>query len=105
MCPHPSPPPADRAARPSTRAGLARGVGVCGAGRGTARDIAGRGSANPLAVLSAALRMLEYVGEHKVKARIERAVWDVLEEGKHLTGDLGGSANTAGFSDAIIDKL
>ena len=35
----------------------------------------------------------------------ERAVWDVLEEGKHLTGDLGGSANTAGFSDAIIDKL
>ena len=49
--------------------------------------------------------MLEYVGEHKVKSRIERAVWDVLEEGKHLTGDLGGSANTAGFTDAIIDSF
>jgi isocitrate dehydrogenase (NAD+) len=80
-------------------------IAVFEAVHGTAPDIAGRGIANPLAVLSSALLMLEYVGEHKVKARIERAVWDVLEEGKHLTGDLGGSANTAGFSDAIIDKL
>lgn len=80
-------------------------IAVFEAVHGTAPDIAGRGIANPLAVLSSALLMLEYVGEHKIKARIERAVWDVLEEGKHLTGDLGGSANTAGFSDAIIDKL
>ena len=80
-------------------------IAVFEAVHGTAPDIAGRGIANPLAVLSSALLMLEYVGEHKVKARIERAVWDVLEEGKHLTGDLGGSANTAGFTDAIIDKL
>ena len=80
-------------------------IAVFEAVHGTAPDIAGRGIANPLAVLGSALLMLEYVGEHKVKDRVERAVWDVLEEGKHLTGDLGGTANTAGFSDAIIDKL
>ena len=80
-------------------------IAVFEAVHGTAPDIAGEGIANPLAVLSSALLLLEYVGEHKIKSRIERAVWDVLEEGKHLTGDLGGTANTAGFSDAIIDKL
>jgi isocitrate dehydrogenase (NAD+) len=80
-------------------------IAVFEAVHGTAPDIAGRGIANPLAVLGSALLMLEYVGEHKIKHRIERAVWDVLEEGRHLTGDLGGSANTAGFTDAIIDKL
>ena len=80
-------------------------IAVFEAVHGTAPDIAGRGIANPLAVLGSALLMLEYVGEHKIKHRIERAVWDVLEEGRHLTGDLGGSANTAGFTNAIIDKL
>ena len=80
-------------------------IAVFEAVHGTAPDIAGKGIANPLAVLSSALLLLEYVGEHKIKSRIERAVWDVLEEGTHLTGDLGGTANTAGFSDAIIDKL
>ena len=64
-----------------------------------------QGHRQPLAVLGSALLLLEYVGEHKIKDRIERAVWDVLEEGRHLTGDLGGSADTAGFTDAIIDKL
>ena len=49
--------------------------------------------------------MLEYMGERAIAERIRRAIWDVLEEGKHLTGDLGGSANTAQFTDAIIDKL
>ncbi len=80
-------------------------IAVFEAVHGTAPDIAGKGIANPLAVLSSALLMLEYVGEHKVKNRIERAVWDVLEEGRHVTGDLGGKANTAQFTDAIIDKL
>ena len=36
---------------------------------------------------------------------VERAVFDVLEQGRHLTGDLGGKAGTDEFTDAIIDKL
>lgn len=72
---------------------------------GTAPDIAGKGVANPLAVLLSANMLLEYVGEWKVAQRIERAIWDVLEEGRHLTGDLGGTADTRTFTNALIDKL
>lgn len=72
---------------------------------GTAPDIAGKGVANPLALILSALMMLEYVGEWKVAQRIERAVWDVLESGKHLTGDLGGTADTTTFTAALVDRL
>jgi isocitrate dehydrogenase (NAD+) len=98
-------------------AGLAGGLGVVpGANigskaavfevvHGTAPDIAGQGKANPLAVLLSGLMLLEHVGEWKVAQRIERAVWDVLEKGTDLTGDLGGSASTETFTNAIIDRL
>jgi isocitrate dehydrogenase (NAD+) len=72
---------------------------------GTAPDIAGQGVANPLAVLMSGLLLLQYVGEQAIADRIERAVFDVLEEGKHTTRDLGGDADTARFTNAIIDKL
>jgi isocitrate dehydrogenase (NAD+) len=72
---------------------------------GTAPDIAGKGLANPLAVLHSALLMLQYVGEHKISNRIERAIFDVLEKGEVRTGDLGGTANTDQFTNAIIDAL
>ena len=80
-------------------------IAVFEAVHGTAPDIAGQGIANPLAVLSSGLLLLEYVGEQKIAVRIQRAVFDVLEEGKHLTGDLGGDADTARFTAAVIDKL
>lgn len=72
---------------------------------GTAPDIEGKGLANPLALLLSANMLLEYVGEWKVAGRIEKSVWRVLEEGKHLTRDLRGTAGTAEFTSAIIDNL
>jgi isocitrate dehydrogenase (NAD+) len=98
-------------------AGLAGGLGVVpGANigsraavfeavHGTAPDIAGKGLANPLAVLLSANMLLEYVGEWKAAGRIEKAVWRVLEDQKHLTRDLGGKAGTAEFTQAVIDNL
>ena len=86
-------------------ANLGDQIAVFEAVHGTAPDIAGKGLANPLSVLLSALLMLEYVGERRVAERIERAVFDVLEAGRVRTGDLGGSASTAEFTDAIIDKL
>jgi isocitrate dehydrogenase (NAD+) len=80
-------------------------IAVFEAVHGTAPDIAGKGIANPLAVLNSALLLLQYVGEHKIAARVERAVFDVLEKGEVRTGDLGGTANTAQFTEAIIDAL
>ena len=49
--------------------------------------------------------MLEYLDENETAARIRRAVDEVLEEGKHLTKDLHGSAPTEEYVDAIIAKL
>ncbi len=80
-------------------------IAVFEAVHGTAPDIAGKGIANPLAVLLSGLLMMRHMGEHSVADRVQRAVEDVLSEGHHLTGDLGGTANTATFTDAIIDKL
>jgi isocitrate dehydrogenase (NAD+) len=80
-------------------------VAVFEAVHGTAPDIAGRGIANPLAVLLSGCLMMEYIGEHRIAAKVREAVNEVLEEGRTLTGDLGGRANTAEFSQAIIDKL
>ena len=100
-----------------TAAGLVGGLGVApGANigdqiavfeavHGTAPDIAGRGISNPLSVLLSAVLLLEYVGERKVADRVRRATYDVLEAGAVRTGDLGGKASTAQFTDAIIDRL
>jgi isocitrate/isopropylmalate dehydrogenase len=49
--------------------------------------------------------MMRHMGEHKIADRIMRAIHDVLSKGEHVTRDLGGSADTAGFTDAIIDAL
>ncbi len=80
-------------------------IAVFEAVHGTAPDIAGQGVANPLAILLSALMMLDYVGEQKLARRIEEKVFEVLEEGGHLTRDLGGQAGTREFTQAIIDKL
>lgn len=37
--------------------------------------------------------------------RIENATYAVLEEGKYVTGDLGGKSTTTDYTKAIIDKL
>jgi isocitrate dehydrogenase (NAD+) len=72
---------------------------------GTAPDIAGKGIANPLAVMLSGVMMLEHIGKHKVAEKVNNAILAVLSEGKHLTGDLGGRANTERFTDAIIEAL
>lgn len=80
-------------------------VAVFEAVHGTAPDIAGKGLANPLAVLLSGCLMMDYVGERDVAERVRQAANDVLEEGKHVTRDLGGQADTATFTEAVIDKL
>ena len=41
----------------------------------------------------------------KAAAAIEKAVTDVISEGKTLTQDMGGTASTEEFADAVIAKL
>ena len=72
---------------------------------GTAPDIAGKGIANPGAVILAACMMLEYLNDHERAARIRKAFETTVREKKTVTRDLGGTASTDQFTDAIIANL
>ncbi len=72
---------------------------------GSAPDIAGQGVANPTAVLMSAILMLKHIGERDAAERTEKAMLEVFAEGTTITKDLGGTAKTADFANAIIDKL
>lgn len=72
---------------------------------GSAPDIAGQGVANPTALLQSAILMLRYLDEREAANRIEGAMLKVFEEGKVRTRDIGGTAKTAEFADAIINKM
>ncbi|HEY0591497.1 MAG TPA: isocitrate/isopropylmalate family dehydrogenase, partial [Thermoanaerobaculia bacterium] len=98
-------------------AGLVGGLGVVAganigeigavfeAVHGSAPDIAGQNKANPMALLQSAILMLDHIGERDAARRVTDALMTVLKEGKSLTRDLGGSASTTVFADAIIQKL
>jgi isocitrate dehydrogenase (NAD+) len=72
---------------------------------GTAPDIAGKGVANPGALIYAACLMLDHLGQHDRARRIRDAMESVVRERKMVTRDLGGTATTDQFTDAIIARL
>ena len=72
---------------------------------GSAPDIAGQGIANPTALLQSAILMLRYLGERDVANRIENAMLQTFREGRVRTRDIGGTAKTAEFADAIIANM
>ena len=72
---------------------------------GSAPDIAGKGVANPTALLQSAILMLNHIEERKAAERIESAMLKIFAEGKVRTRDIGGSATTHEFADAIIAAL
>lgn len=62
-------------------------------------------TANPLPLILPAIELLKDVGEAGAAERIRKAVEVVLTEGKVRTRDIGGTATTTAFTDAIIAKL
>ena len=98
-------------------AGLVGGLGVVpGANLGTdcavfeavhgsAPDIANKNLANPTALLLSALMMLDHIGERETSTRIRSALDRVLTEGQVRTRDLGGTASTTEFADAVCRGL
>ena len=72
---------------------------------GSAPDIAGRGIANPLALMLAAALMLEHVGHMELAARLRTAIDAALKVDGVRTGDLGGTATTVQFADAVVARL
>jgi isocitrate dehydrogenase (NAD+) len=72
---------------------------------GSAPDIAGKGIANPTALLRSALLMLRHLGERKAADCLKYAIHAVYAANKRTTRDMGGSASTIEFADAVIDAM
>lgn len=72
---------------------------------GSAPDIAGQGIANPTALLQSSVLMLRYLNEREAADRIESSMFKVFAEGKVRTRDIGGTAKTSEFADAIIQQM
>ncbi|HZA55798.1 MAG TPA: isocitrate dehydrogenase (NAD(+)) [Candidatus Udaeobacter sp.] len=72
---------------------------------GSAPDIKGKGIANPTAMISAAIMMLNHISEPAAAKQISVALESVLQRGDCLTPDLGGSATTKKFAEAIIKEM
>lgn len=86
-------------------ANIGHDIALFEAVHGSAPDIAGRNMANPTAILLSGVMMLRYLGENQAADRIESAVIKVLEEKQTITRDLGGTASTTEYTDAIIRNL
>jgi len=88
---------------PSGNIGL--GGAIFEAVHGTAPDIAGKDLANPTALLLSSVMMLRYMELYTHADKIERAVFQVIKEGKVITKDLGGTGKCSEFTDDIIRKV
>jgi isocitrate dehydrogenase (NAD+) len=98
-------------------AGLVGGLGVApGANIGTEAAVfepvhgsapkhAGQDKANPTALILSGALMLRHLGETAAAERLERAVRDVIGEGRTVTYDMGGTTGTAAFGEAIVARL
>jgi methanogen homoisocitrate dehydrogenase len=71
---------------------------------GSAPDIAGKNIANPIAALRSAAMLLAHLGDKEGSRRIESAISSVLSSGIR-TRDIGGSAGTREFGDAVLHVL
>ena len=72
---------------------------------GSAPDIAGQNVANPTALLLSGLMLLRHLGERSSADVILGALTRVLANGSTLTRDLGGTASTSEFADAVVGEI
>ncbi|GAB4461374.1 MAG: isocitrate dehydrogenase (NAD(+)) [Armatimonadaceae bacterium] len=97
--------------------GLVGGLGLTGSANigndavvfeavhGSAPDIAGKGVANPTAVLMSGIMMLRHLGETDAANRVEQAVLSVFASQRYRTRDIGGTATTSEFVQAVIGSM
>src|ERR1700723_3519323 len=91
--------------------GMTPGANICAdaaifeAVHGSEPDIAGKGIANPIALLLAAAMMLEHCHLPHMATRLRTAIEQTLNPGTVRTGGLGGKANTAEFTRALIARI
>ena len=104
-------------------AGLVGGLGVAPGGNigdeaavfepthGSAPKYSGQNKVNPMAMMLSGVLMLKHLEEMDAADRLERALGDVIEEGKDVTYDMKPNRDdptavgTSQVADAVIQKL
>ncbi|HUJ62280.1 MAG TPA: isocitrate/isopropylmalate family dehydrogenase [Kofleriaceae bacterium] len=99
-------------------AGLVGGLGVAPAANigdggcamfeavhGTAPDIAGKGIANPTGLMLSAAMLLDHIDQQAAAGRLRAGIRAALASPETRTGDLGGKADTARYTDAVIRAM
>jgi isocitrate dehydrogenase (NAD+) len=88
-------------------ANIGQNAAIFEAVHGSAPDIAGKDLANPCALALAGAMMLDYLGELQASVKIQKAIADVIREGKTVTRDLnpGNPVGTVAMTDAIVRRI
>jgi isocitrate dehydrogenase (NAD+) len=86
-------------------ANIGENAAIFEAVHGSAPDIAGKGIANPLALILASAMMLAHVGRQDLAVRLRQAIDRTLNQDSIRTRDLGGTATTREFGDALIRHI
>ena len=90
---------------PSGAAPGGRACAMFEAVHGTAPDIAGKGIANPTGLMLSAAMLLDHVDQGAAAGRLRAGVMAALANAETRTGDLGGKASTAQYTDAVIREM
>ncbi len=72
---------------------------------GSAPDIAGKNMANPTALIQSSILMLRYINERAAAERIHHALQRTLSDNQVRTRDIGGTASTTEFTEAIVAAM
>ena len=86
-------------------ANIGKSAAIFEAVHGTAPDIAGKGIANPTAVMLAGVMLLEHIGERTAAEKLVSAIREAIASKEAVTPDLGGSATTRMFANAVLKRL
>ena len=86
-------------------ANIGDGAAIFEAVHGSAPDIAGKGIANPTALIQSGIMMLHHIGEIGAADRIARSLVELYQAGDVRTRDLGGTASTDDFTDALCRRV
>src|SRR5438067_12838205 len=92
-------------------ANVGEGIAVFEPTHGSAPKYAGQNKVNPMAQMLSGMLMLRHLGEQEAADRLERAIADVIAEGRSVTYDMKparddpSAVGTSEVADAIIEKL
>lgn len=86
-------------------ANIGKGIAIFEPVHGSAPKHAGQNRTNPSAMMLSAVLMLKHLGEKNAAEMLEKALIEVIGEGRTVTYDLGGTASTSEMAGAIVEKM